>query len=96
MRVALEDGYVGNLARPLLAAYATAQPQLVTFASACLVHRAELMQFGGEWAEAMAEAERAADRGAGSPDGAEGAALYPRAEILRTIALAIMAIRRST
>lgn len=66
-----------------LAAYAESQPQLVAFASTCLVHRAELMQFGGEWAEAIAEADRATQRGTNAPDGAAGSALYQRAEILR-------------
>ena len=45
-----------------LAAWCDAQPQLVTFTGACLVHRAEIMQINGAWGEAITEARRVAVR----------------------------------
>jgi hypothetical protein len=34
------------------------QPDMVAHKGLCLVHRAELMQFGGDWRDALAEARR--------------------------------------
>jgi ATP/maltotriose-dependent transcriptional regulator MalT len=61
------------------------QPQLVTFTGTCLVHRVELMEIGGEWGNALNEAQRASDRVARSrdPDGVIAEAYYRQAEILR-------------
>src|SRR5436190_6853460 len=38
-----------------LSAWCDAQPQLVAFAGACLVHRSEILQFSGAWSEAFEE-----------------------------------------
>jgi len=45
-----------------LAAWWDAQPELVTFTGACLVHRSEILQLGGAWREAVEAAERARER----------------------------------
>jgi len=67
-----------------LAAWCDAQPELVTFTSSCLVHRAEILQINGAWGEAIAEARRAAERGALTTDGeASAEAHYQEGEIHR-------------
>ncbi|MES1178499.1 MAG: LuxR C-terminal-related transcriptional regulator [Myxococcales bacterium] len=38
------------------------QPQLIAFTGACMVSRAEILQLGGQWSDALAEAERATER----------------------------------
>jgi ATP/maltotriose-dependent transcriptional regulator MalT len=60
------------------------QPELVPFSGQCLVHRAEILQIRGAWAEAIDAAERACEqfrRGPVHP--AAGAAFYQRAEMYR-------------
>ena len=42
-----------------LAQWCAEQPDMVTFAGSCHVHRAELMQLSGAWDDALAEAQRA-------------------------------------
>jgi len=61
-----------------------AQPDLVPFRGHCLVRRAEVFRFCGDWDEALEEAERAADwltRPPARP--AAGSAFYEQAELHR-------------
>jgi DNA-binding CsgD family transcriptional regulator len=61
-----------------------AQPQLVPFAGACLVHRAELMELGGDWDDSIEEARRATERLSLATDPTASAdAVYQQAEIHR-------------
>jgi DNA-binding CsgD family transcriptional regulator len=66
-----------------LSGWCEAQPQLVQFAGACLIHRSEILQLGGEWPEAIEEARRASKRLARSTDGEAGNAFYQQGELHR-------------
>jgi DNA-binding CsgD family transcriptional regulator len=67
-----------------LARWCESQPQLVTFTGSCMIHRSQIMQLGGDWSEAIAEAHRAAERYSGSSDQEVVAeAMYQQAEIHR-------------
>ncbi len=60
------------------------QPELVLYRGQCLIHRAEIMQLHGAWADAVEEVQRACERLAQPPgQGAAGAAFYLRAELHR-------------
>jgi len=67
-----------------LSRWCDSQPELVLYRGQCLVHRAELMLFGGAWADAVAEVRRACDRLARpTSQPALGAAHYVRAKLHR-------------
>lgn len=68
----------------ILDAWCRRNPQARAFNGVCQVHRAEVLQLEGNWAEALAEAERAGDGLTGTTEQtAMAAAAYRRAEILR-------------
>lgn len=59
------------------------QPDMVAFAGACQVHRAEIMQLLGTWPEAIEAARNACARSQGFDRRAAAAALYQEAEVHR-------------
>jgi ATP/maltotriose-dependent transcriptional regulator MalT len=59
------------------------QPDMVAFTGRCLVHRAEILQLGGSWADALEEARRAGRRFVETNNPTAGLALYREAELLR-------------
>lgn len=65
-----------------MAEWCGAQPQMVAFTSDCLVHRSEILQRQGAWADAFEEACRASERAA-DRDRLSGAAFYRQAEVHR-------------
>lgn len=83
---ACQQSYALDRAREWTAAltgWCEAQPQLVAFAGACLIHRSEILQLGGAWPEAIDEARRASTRLSGSKDADAGNALYQEGELHR-------------
>jgi DNA-binding CsgD family transcriptional regulator len=59
------------------------QPDMLAFTGRCLVHRAEILQLGGSWPEALEEATRAGRRLVETGNRAAGLAHYRRGELLR-------------
>ena len=67
-----------------LSHWCASQPELVPYRGQCLVHRAQIMQLHGAWADAMDEAGLARDRLSNPPgQPALGDALYQLAELHR-------------
>jgi DNA-binding CsgD family transcriptional regulator len=64
-----------------LARWCEAQPQLVTFAGTCLVHRAEMLELDGSWRASLEEAGRVPPR----DSAAVGAGAYQQGEIHRLL-----------
>jgi DNA-binding CsgD family transcriptional regulator/tetratricopeptide (TPR) repeat protein len=83
---ACQQSYAHDRAREWTAAlngWCEAQPQMATFAGACLVHRSEIMQLGGEWPRALEEARRASTHLSRLKDVEAGNAFYQEGELHR-------------
>jgi DNA-binding NarL/FixJ family response regulator len=66
-----------------LARWCSEQPELVTFTGLCLVHRVEILQLGGAWADASEEIQLICDRYTEADPEVFGDACYQQAELLR-------------
>jgi DNA-binding CsgD family transcriptional regulator len=61
------------------------QRDLVAFTGRCHVHRAEILQLGGSWPDALAEVRRAGERFLETNNSAAGVAFYRQGELLRLL-----------
>ena len=59
------------------------QPDMLAFSGRCRVHRAEILQVGGSWPEALEEVRQAWRRFVETNNPSAGLALYREAELLR-------------
>jgi ATP/maltotriose-dependent transcriptional regulator MalT len=67
-----------------LTEWADRQPELLAFTGRCRIHRAEILQLGGSWADALDEAHRACERLIETNNSAAaGVAYYRHGELLR-------------
>jgi len=66
-----------------LAHWCDEQPQMMAFAGACQMHRAEIKQFHGAWLEALEEARQCCDRCQRSNRSVAAAALYQQGDLHR-------------
>jgi DNA-binding CsgD family transcriptional regulator len=66
-----------------LSTWTAEQPDLVAFTGRCRIHRAEILQLGGSWSDALEEAGRACRRMIETQNAAAGIAYYRQAELLR-------------
>jgi DNA-binding NarL/FixJ family response regulator len=67
-----------------LTQWADEQPDLVAFTGRCRIHRAEILQLGGSWANALEEARRACERLVETKNtAAAGVAYYRHGELQR-------------
>jgi DNA-binding CsgD family transcriptional regulator len=67
----------------VLARWCESQPDLVPYRGQCLVHRAQVMQLGGAWTDALTETQAALDLLSRRPGHATGMALYELGELHR-------------
>jgi DNA-binding CsgD family transcriptional regulator len=84
--LACRDVYEAGRAREwteVLSRWCEEQPDMIAFTGRCLVHRAEVLQLSGSWADALAEAQRASRRFAETHNQAVGLAQYRAGELLR-------------
>jgi ATP/maltotriose-dependent transcriptional regulator MalT len=84
--LACEEGFEVGRAREWtleLTRWVEQQRDLVAFTGRCLVHRSAILQLGGSWSEALAEARLAAERLLETKSPAAGLALYRQGEVLR-------------
>jgi len=68
-----------------LTRWSDGQRDLVAFTGRCHVHRAQILQLGGEWPDALAEARAAGKRLLESNVSAAGLAHYRQGEVLRLL-----------
>ncbi|HEX6584341.1 MAG TPA: hypothetical protein VF056_12120, partial [Thermoleophilaceae bacterium] len=87
--LACQDAHEVRRAREWTAAltsWCERQPELVAFTGRCLIHRAEILQLQGDWADALREAERAGERcRRGGNEAGAGEACYRQGEIHRVL-----------